>query len=73
MLERASARETAARVAAGAIARQLLACFDVQIVSHVYAVNGIGFDTPLHVTFEEARNIGAESALRCADPKPKRG
>jgi chorismate synthase len=68
VLERASARETAARVAAGAIARQLLAHFDVQIVSHVYTVNGIGMDTPLHVTFEDARGIGPESALRCADP-----
>ena len=67
VLERASARETAARVAAGAIARQLLGHFDIEIVSHVYAVNGIGLDTPLHVTFEEARGIGAESALRCAD------
>ena len=68
VLERASARETAARVAAAAIARQLLACFDVQIVSHVYAVNGIGHTSPLHVTFEEAQSIGPESALRCADP-----
>jgi len=67
VLERASARETAARVAAGAIARQLLAHFDVEIVSHVYAVNGIGLETPLQITFEEARQIGPESALRCAD------
>src|SRR4029077_3135137 len=42
VLERASARETAARVAAGAIARQLLGRFGVQIVSHVYGVNGVG-------------------------------
>ena len=67
VLERASARETAARVAAGAIARQLLGHFDIQIVSHVYAVNGIGLDTPLHITFEAAHDIGPASALRCAD------
>jgi chorismate synthase len=67
VLERASARETAARVAAGAIARQLLACFDVQFASHVYAVNGIGLDTPLRVAFEDAQVISAESALHCAD------
>ena len=67
VLERASARETAARVAAGAIARQLLQRFDVEIVSHVYQVNGIGLDTPLRVTFEAARDIGSDSALRCAD------
>jgi chorismate synthase len=67
VLERASARETAARVAAGAIARQLLAYFGVGIVSHVYAVNGIGMPSPLEVTFDEAAGIGPESALRCAD------
>jgi chorismate synthase len=68
VLERASARETAARVAAGAIARQLLKKFDVEIVSHIYQVNGIGLDSPLRITFEEARAIGSDSALRCADP-----
>jgi chorismate synthase len=67
VLERASARETAARVAAGAIARQLLRHFDTEIVSHVYTVNGIGLDTPLRITFEAARDIGSDSALRCAD------
>jgi chorismate synthase len=35
VLERASARETAARVACGALARQLLESFGVQIRSHV--------------------------------------
>ena len=68
VLERASARETAARVAAGAIARQLLKKFDVEIVSHIYQVNGIGLDSPLRITFEEARAIGSDSPLRCADP-----
>ncbi len=67
VLERASARETAARVAAGAIARQLLGRFGVQIVSHVFAVNGIGLDGPLQVSFEEAQAIGPASALHCAD------
>ena len=67
VLERASARETAARVAAGAIARQLLRHFDVEIVSHVYQVNGIGIESPLRVTFEAARDVGPDSALHCAD------
>ncbi len=68
VLERASARETAARVAAGSLARQLLGHFDIQIVSHVYSVNGVGLETPLQITFEEVRDIGPDSALRCADP-----
>src|SRR5438045_7296456 len=35
VLERASARETAARVACGALAKQMLAVFDVEVCSHV--------------------------------------
>ena len=38
VLERASARETAARVAAGSLARQLLARFSVRLASHVAAI-----------------------------------
>ena len=38
ILERASARETASRVAAGAIARQLLAHAGVRLASHVWAI-----------------------------------
>ncbi len=41
ILERASARETAARVAAGALARRLLEEFDVRIGSHVVSMGGI--------------------------------
>ena len=41
ILERASARETAARVAAGALARRLLEEFGVQIGSHVVSLGGI--------------------------------
>jgi chorismate synthase len=41
ILERASARETAARVAAGAVCRRLLAEFGVEIGSHVVALGGI--------------------------------
>src|ERR1700731_4156859 len=38
ILERASARETAARVAVGALAKQLLAAFGIEVLSHVIAV-----------------------------------
>jgi chorismate synthase len=68
VLERASARETAARVAAGSIARQLLARFGIETVNHVIAINGVGLADPLGVTFEQALAIPADSALRCADP-----
>jgi len=68
VLERASARETAARVAAGAIARQLLARFQIETVNHVIAINGVGLPDPTAVTFEQARAIPPDSALRCVDP-----
>ena len=45
VLERASARETAARVSAGAVARILLSEFGIKILSHVTMVGGIEADT----------------------------
>jgi chorismate synthase len=41
VLERASARETAARVAIGALAKTFLGQFDIQILSHVIALEGV--------------------------------
>lgn len=46
ILERASARETAARVAAGALARRLLEEFDIEIGSHVVSLGGINSNPP---------------------------
>jgi len=46
ILERASARETAARVAAGAVARTLLGAFDVEIGSHVISLGGVHARVP---------------------------
>ena len=66
VLERASARETAARVAAGAIAKQLLANFGIEVRSHVIQLGGI----PEAITdrsWEEICSIGDDSPLRCAD------
>jgi chorismate synthase len=68
VLERASARETAARVAAGAVARQLLMRFSIETVNHIIAINGVGIPDPGAVTFEQARTIAADSPLRCVDP-----
>ena len=51
ILERASARETAARVACGAIAKQLLAAFGVQVKSHVIKLGHVQI-VPLHQSWE---------------------
>ena len=66
VLERASARETAARVACGALAKQLLANFGVEIRSHVIQLGGIP-DRPLELTFDQIASIPDDSPLRCAD------
>lgn len=47
ILERSSARETAMRVAAGAIARQLLAQFDIRVWSHVTRIGAVSADVSL--------------------------
>jgi chorismate synthase len=46
ILERASARETTARVAAGAVAKRLLAEFDISIGSHIVMLGGIDAQPP---------------------------
>jgi chorismate synthase len=66
VLERASARETAARVACGAIAKQLLAQFTIQIRSHVIQLGGIPAK-PLELTFDQLSSIPDDSPLNCAD------
>ncbi len=67
VLERASARETAARVAVGAIARQLLAAVDVRIASHVTRIGGAAIADPLACSFEQIAAIPDDAPLRCID------
>ena len=66
VLERASARETAARVACGALAKQLLENFGVEIRSHVIQLGGIP-DKPLELTFDQIAAIPQDAPLNCAD------
>jgi chorismate synthase len=66
ILERASARETTARVACGALAKQLLAAFGVEIRSHVIQLGGIP-DAPLELSWEEIAAIHDDAPLHCAD------
>ena len=69
VLERASARETAARVALGGIARQLLEAFGVEIIAHVVALGG---ETARADAWERAGEgrvrIRDESAFHSLDP-----
>jgi len=65
--EQSSARDTAARTAAGAIARQLLEQFGVRVASHTIRVGKAGMEDPDAVTLEQIEAIPARSKLRCAD------
>jgi chorismate synthase len=67
VLERASARETASRVAAGTLARQLLARFGVRIASHVSVIGDIGMDAARTVSFGEAEALPDDAPIRCVD------
>lgn len=66
ILERASARETTARVACGALAKRLLAVFGVEIRSHVIQLGGIPSD-PLELTWQQIASISDDAPLHCAD------
>ena len=65
VLERASARETAARVAAGAVAMRLLEEFGIRLRSHVISIGGIKAEIPDVIDWQAVE----ESPVRCADPE----
>jgi len=66
ILERASARETTARVAVGAVCRTFLSAFDVGVASHTVALGSVALPPGREMAWEEI--VAAEgTALRCAD------
>jgi chorismate synthase len=69
VLERASARETAARVAAGAVAKLFLGEFGVEVASHVVAVGTVALENE-SVSFQKVLALRAaeEIVLGCVDP-----
>lgn len=70
-LERASARETAMRVAAGSLARQVLSPFGITVFGHVVAIGGVAADlSDLSPADIAAR--AEESPVRCADAEATR-
>ena len=64
VLERASARETAARVAAGALARRLLEEFGIELHSHVISIGTVKSNYKDSIDWERVE----ESPVRSADP-----
>ena len=68
VLERASARETAARVAAGALAKVLLTKLGISVVSHIVALGDAGTSPDGPRPGPSDLDKVDESAVRCFDP-----
>jgi chorismate synthase len=68
VLERSSARETVARVAAGAVCRALLGQFGITLASHVVELGGISIGRRPD-RYETIPAVAEESPLRCVDPE----
>jgi len=68
VLERASARETAARVAAGALAKVLLAQINVSVISHVLQLGAARNESTVRPQPKDLAKID-ESSVRCFDSK----
>jgi len=70
ILERASARETTARVAAGALAKLFLQALGIEVLSHVVAVGAARLAPYVELTWEKLRALGRQEdvLLGCIDP-----
>lgn len=68
VLERASARETATRVAVGAVCKRFLKEFGVEVFSHVVEIGDVKASLG-GLAYEEVRERAEASPVRCADPE----
>ncbi|MFD2630685.1 chorismate synthase [Oceanobacillus kapialis] len=67
VLERSSARETAARVAAGAVAKKLLRELGIEVAAYVREIAGIEAEEKPSLTIEEKQSISEDSPVRVLD------
>ena len=67
VLERSSARETALRVAVGAVAKQILAALGIEVLSHVLQIGKVSIGET-HLSFDEIKEAIQDSPVRCVDP-----
>lgn len=68
-LERASARETTMRVAAGAICKMLLAAFDIEILGYVTQLGPVSAAIPEGASYHDLFEISENNDVRCPDPQ----
>jgi chorismate synthase len=67
-LERASARETAARVAVGAICKQFLAAFGMKVGSYVVSIGNVTADVPASMPYPDRFDAAESNDVRCPIP-----
>jgi chorismate synthase len=68
-LERASARETAARVAIGAICKQFLAVFNITVGSYVTTIGSVTAELPDHLNYPDRFTAAESNDVRCPLPE----
>ena len=68
ILERASARETTARVAVGGVCKAFLGAFGIEVISHVVGIGGVRADVS-GMSFDEIKKASFGAPLHCADKK----
>ncbi|MGN4423744.1 chorismate synthase [Bacillus cereus group sp. MYBK30-1] len=67
VLERSSARETTVRVAAGAVAKKILAELGIQVAGHVVEIGGVQAENITYNSIAELQSITEASPVRCLD------
>ncbi|MGE7865393.1 chorismate synthase [Bacillus paramycoides] len=67
VLERSSARETTVRVAAGAVAKKILAELGMQVAGHVVEIGGVQAENITYNSIAELQSITEASPVRCLD------
>ena len=68
VLERASARETAMRVAIGAVAKKIIGVFNVEVLSHIIEIGGVKAKVR-STSLDFLKKQAEKSELRCVDKK----
>ncbi|MGG5736432.1 MULTISPECIES: chorismate synthase [Bacillus cereus group] len=69
VLERSSARETTVRVAAGAVAKKILAELGIQVAGHVIEIGGVQAENITYNSIAELQSTTESSPVRCLDEK----
>ncbi|MCM3236819.1 chorismate synthase [Heyndrickxia oleronia] len=72
VLERSSARETTVRVAAGAVAKKLLALLGIKVAGHVLEIGGVRANALEYSNIDELKERSEKSPVRCIDKEAEK-